>query len=119
MTLPEPEHPEYNYGLWLIAQDLLIDDRTLCSFGLSEYTHNWVTASPNPLILVERDYDMDNQQQQSDFFKAQLNADQRIAYDKILSTIQNNTKNAQFYLHSAGGTGKTFVYRALCAYLHT
>nr|XP_027082644.1 ATP-dependent DNA helicase PIF1-like [Coffea arabica] len=44
----------------------------------------------------------------------QLNLDQKSAFDKIMHAIDNNISCA-FFLDGPGGTGKTFLYRALLA----
>lgn len=46
--------------------------------------------------------------------EAKLNIEQRRAYDKILHTIFSNQSGA-FFIDGPGGTGKTFLYRALLA----
>nr|XP_027108883.1 ATP-dependent DNA helicase PIF1-like [Coffea arabica] len=44
----------------------------------------------------------------------QLNSDQKLAFEKIMHAIDNNISCA-FFLDGPGGTGKTFLYRALLA----
>ncbi|XP_071926366.1 uncharacterized protein [Coffea arabica] len=44
----------------------------------------------------------------------QLNQEQKIAYHKILSSVYDTTSTA-FFVDGPGGTGKTFLYRALLA----
>lgn len=44
----------------------------------------------------------------------QLNEEQKIAYDRILHHVKNNLPNV-FFVDGPGGTGKTFLYRALLA----
>ncbi|KAG5536263.1 hypothetical protein RHGRI_023890 [Rhododendron griersonianum] len=41
-----------------------------------------------------------------------LNAEQRIAYDEILDAVLNQTPKS-FFIDGPGGSGKTFLYRAL------
>ena len=43
-----------------------------------------------------------------------LNPEQRLAYDEILAAVDGN-KGGVFFADGAGGTGKTFLYRALLA----
>ena len=43
-----------------------------------------------------------------------MNEDQKIAYDIILDIIVRN-KSGVFFIDGPGGTGKTFLYRALLA----
>ncbi|XP_071932938.1 uncharacterized protein [Coffea arabica] len=44
----------------------------------------------------------------------QLNDDQRNAYEQILNAVTRNTSTS-FFVDGPGGTGKTFLYRALLA----
>lgn len=45
---------------------------------------------------------------------AQLNIQQKNAYDTIVNAIAQDPEHAHFFLQGAGGTGKTFLYKALC-----
>lgn len=45
---------------------------------------------------------------------AQLNVQQRHAYDTIVAAIATDPEHAHFFLQGAGETGKTFLYQALC-----
>lgn len=47
---------------------------------------------------------------------ALLNQDQHVVFDAIVHAIESRSGQS-FFLHSAGGTGKTFVYNTLCYYL--
>ncbi|KAL7145368.1 hypothetical protein ABFS83_07G078200 [Erythranthe nasuta] len=47
-----------------------------------------------------------------------LNDDQRIAFDMIVSKINSN-EGGVFFVDGPGGTGKTFLYRALLAYVRS
>ncbi|XP_062199927.1 uncharacterized protein LOC133902351 [Phragmites australis] len=46
-----------------------------------------------------------------------LNAEQRAAYDKILSAVDSD-EGGMFFVDGPGGTGKTFLYKALLATIH-
>ncbi|XP_073120339.1 uncharacterized protein [Henckelia pumila] len=48
----------------------------------------------------------------------QLNEEQKVAYDQILHHVNNNIPNA-FFIDGPGGTGKTFLYRALLATIYS
>jgi hypothetical protein len=72
----------------------------------------------NCLIAEEQHYDSAQQTQLAAECIAKLNPDQQVAFEKITSAI--TTKLGEiFFLHSAGGTGKTFLYNTLCYYLHS
>ncbi|XP_071923013.1 uncharacterized protein [Coffea arabica] len=44
----------------------------------------------------------------------QLNEEQKIAFDKVLHCVNNNISKA-FFIDGPGGTGKTYLYKALLA----
>lgn len=44
----------------------------------------------------------------------QLNIQQKHAYDTIVDAVATDSEHAHFFLQGAGGTGKPFLYRALC-----
>jgi hypothetical protein len=48
--------------------------------------------------------------------QAQLNLDQLSCFRTIVAAITDDPQTAHFYLQGAGGTGKTFLYKALCHY---
>jgi DNA replication protein DnaC len=48
--------------------------------------------------------------------RASFNADQLQGFDTIVSAITDDPQTAYFYLQGPGGTGKTFLYKALCYY---
>jgi superfamily II DNA or RNA helicase len=50
--------------------------------------------------------------------KETLNEEQRSAYDKILSVIDTD-KGGVFFVDGPGGTGKTYLYKALLASLRS
>lgn len=68
------------------------------------------------MIATELDYSIQEQAILRDQRYEQLNAQQKHAYDTIISTVALDPEHAHFFLQGAGGTGKTFLYRALCNY---
>ena len=46
--------------------------------------------------------------------QAQLNSDQQTCFQTIVTAITDDPQTAHFYLQGPGGTGKTFLYKALC-----
>jgi hypothetical protein len=47
----------------------------------------------------------------------QLNPDQRHAFDRIVTAVLGTSPDRHFFVQGAGGTGKTFLYRALYGHL--
>jgi predicted ATPase len=66
----------------------------------------------NPLI-GEQLYALDMQEELAEEFIPKLNSDQKKAFDKIYSAIEQKSGEI-FFLHGSGGTGKTFLYNTLC-----
>ena len=47
-----------------------------------------------------------------------LNNEQRIAYERILHSVDDNT-GEMFMINGSGGTGKTFLYKVICSKLRS
>lgn len=110
------EHPEWDLGLFLIHQALGQRGRSASQLNLPPYQHLWETVSRNRLIATELDYDPVQQATLRDERYAQLNSQQRRAFNTIVEAVTTNPEHAHFFLQGAGGTGKTFLYRTLCNY---
>nr|XP_027083463.1 ATP-dependent DNA helicase PIF1-like [Coffea arabica] len=84
-----------------------LGDFHLTDIFLQTFTHEWETmeieAERNIIVSKEDLSTID-----------QLNQEQKIAYHKILSSVYDTTSTA-FFVDGPGGTGKTFLYRALLA----
>ncbi|KAJ5139290.1 uncharacterized protein N7515_004138 [Penicillium bovifimosum] len=88
---------------------------------------HWFTEAVGGANIWERREDKHVAQQHlASSLQSHLNADQRVAFDTMmecvafttmLAAMDGNSDKASFYLHGAGGTGKTFLYRALSAHL--
>jgi len=80
---------------------------------MPQVQQKWAAAVQNPLIAREQDYDTEQQTQLAEQQIPLLNHNQRSAFDLIMQAVE--AKSGQcFFLHSPGGTGKTFVYNTLC-----
>jgi hypothetical protein len=65
--------PEYDYGLYLIAESLRHHNKTLLDFGLPEPEFQWSEATGNPLIEAELNYVPEVQQAERDVNVERLN----------------------------------------------
>src|SRR6267142_1911064 len=115
---PTPEEIR-DYGLYLIEQLLSPSGKSLKDFqGMPQVTGNWEANLHNHLIAEQQQYDSAQQAQLAADFIAKLNPDQQAGFDKITSAV--TTKSGEiFFLHGAGGTGKTFLYNTLCYHLRS
>jgi hypothetical protein len=82
------------------------------SFPLPEIDEQHDTTDGIPRELTEESSIEVNPEDKS--LRKNLNKEQRVAYFKILATIDNQ-RGGIFFVDGPGGTGKTFLYRALLA----
>ncbi|EJT96470.1 hypothetical protein DACRYDRAFT_60403, partial [Dacryopinax primogenitus] len=68
----------------------------------------------NCLIAEQLDYDQVEMAEMAVTMKDQMNAEQSATFEEI---TQHAGDGQTFWLQGPGGTGKTFVYKALCAEL--
>jgi hypothetical protein len=106
--------PDLDYGLFLILQELILDNHSLLDFNLPDFINDWDRDRGNPLIRYELDYDCAALATSAAARELVLNVDQLYAYNAILSKLETDPSNALFFLNGPGGTGKTFLYRCLC-----
>jgi predicted ATPase len=112
---------DYSYGdLEGFCQQLLLRDgavRRLSEWpSLPQPTGDWQQLTENPLIAEQLDYDRAQLQAELDIRLGKLNEEQRVAYNRITSSV-NNQDGQSFFLNGPGGTGKTFVYNTVCTKL--
>ena len=80
-------------------------------------TLNWDLHMGSALIAEQLDYNREEESKMAANMVPQLNPEQQSSYDAVLSTVLSGSGKT-FFLSGPGGTGKTFVYRALCHTLH-
>ena len=112
-NIEEPTQEQtYDCGLYLI-------DKLLSVFGKG--LRNWPTlllpitdwaAILNPLI-EEQLYNPVAQGELAEVAIPRLNPDQKKAFDRIVTAVEQKSGEI-FFLHGSGGTGKTFLYNTLC-----
>ena len=108
----------YDYGLFLIDHILSASARSLQTHWpmLPSPQQDWQLHVGNRLIAEQLEYDREQQTQIANQCILTFSPDQLAAFDDIVNAV--NSKSGQsFFLHGAGGTGKTYVYNALCALL--
>lgn len=108
-------YPHYDYGLWLIAQGLADQQRSLTDALLPENVFDWSDIEES---IVRRDIQADSRRI-TDNMQAQLNIDQETCFQTIVRTVTDGPQAAYFYLQGPGGTGKTFLYRTLYHYFRS
>ena len=103
-----------DFGLFLIREDLCQYERTLAEYGMPESQLRWQEPVQNQLVAAQRNFNLAEQQAQLDVQLPQLNSGQRAAYDTIMHAINTDPEHAHFFVQGPGGTGKTFLYTAIC-----
>ena len=106
-----------DYGLYLISQMLADSNKTSAQFQLPTSVISWDQDNSNPLLAEEYNYNTDAQAVLCNTLLTQMNTQQKYCFDKIVFTLNKPTTSAQFSLQGPAGTGKTFLYRALCSYI--
>ncbi|KZT57840.1 hypothetical protein CALCODRAFT_540865, partial [Calocera cornea HHB12733] len=110
-----------DYGLYLIDKLLrtqgssLADDKFNGEFP--PFRTNWdllLAEHQNRFIAEQLEYDRFELAEEAEGMKDQMNDEQQAAFNAI---IQHANHGGLFWLQGPGGTGKTFVYKAVCAEL--
>ena len=124
LNAPEGMHDvQLDYGLFLLESLLQEYGKSLAQYGLPLPQLEWETRSTinsNILIAQELDYSCQAQQELHHSLIDNLNDGQRRCYTTIIDAIQTRQfqdNSPAFFLHGPAGTGKTFLYNCLCAYI--
>jgi hypothetical protein len=74
---------------------------------------NWSVENENAYVTDQLNYQPDDELRRFEQSSSLLNAEQRVAFDDIFSSV--SARDGQtFFLHGPAGTGKTFLYHTLC-----
>ena len=107
----------YDFGLFLIDHDLRQHGISLSSFpSMPAIQRDWDDFQENPYMLEQLAYQRDIEIGLAEESVPLLNTDQKNAFDKIFASTSAREAKL-FFLHGAGGTGKTFVYHTLCHHI--
>jgi hypothetical protein len=107
--------PHYDYGLFLLSLGLTDLQQDLTDVGLPGYIFDWSHAH----VQAGRTEDRALNMTRAASMQAQLNPDQLNCFQQIVTAITDDPQTAHFYLQGPGGTGKTFLYKALCYHLRS
>jgi len=109
-----PEDNVYDYSLWDLNRILVGIGRSLVDFSpMPLPQQQWAHRIPNPLLQGEQ-YDIDEMATLVDEQRAIFNPDQATAFDAVLESVTNNHGHF-FFIHAAGGYGKTFLCNTIAA----
>jgi PIF1-like helicase/Helicase len=111
---PTPDQV-YDYGLHLIDKDLRKGGKSLNDFAeMPRVRENWELRVGNELIAEQLNYDVPTLQQFIQHGLPTLNAEQLQLYNAVIDSVNSNHGGA-FFVHSAGGCGKTYVCNLIAA----
>jgi hypothetical protein len=107
----------YNYGLYLLESILQESDHSLSNFPpMPTPREKWSPRPYNPYI-AKQTFDFNIKREELMSRLPSLNAEQLIAYNAIIHSIEEPNQQGRpsvFFLDGPGGTGKTFVYQTIC-----
>ena len=104
----------FDYGLFLINQDLNHNGTSLLSFpSMPRIQRQWDDYHENPYIIEQLAYNVDEQLHLAEQSIPMLNAEQFDAFNKIYMSTCDKSGHT-FFLHGPSGMEKMFVYKTLC-----
>ena len=104
----------YDYGLYLVQQ--LVEDAgfSMERVHMESCQSNWAQfGEENRLIQEQLQLARDQPLGAAEDLEAQLNQEQRAAFNQIYESVTEE-QGRTFFLDGPAGTGKTFLYKALC-----
>ncbi|CAF1060263.1 unnamed protein product [Brachionus calyciflorus] len=112
----------YPITLQKIEQKLRKNGKCLEDFGFSSTNTTIlypILNEKNSLIEEELSYDKNNLQKHLNDNLPKLNNDQRNVFDKIVDSAEERSEQKLFFIDGPGGTGKTFLYKNILAYIRS
>ena len=109
-----PEDDVYDYGLWDLNRILVGIGRSPAELLPMPFPQQqWGHRTPNSLLQAEQ-YDADEMATLVNEQRAMFNPEQTAAFDAVLESVTNN-QGYLFFIHTAGGCGKTFLCNTIAA----
>ena len=104
-----------DFGLFLIEKILLKSEKRLRDFPeMPQWVGNWEAIQNNFILQEQLQYDVAELQGTVQRNVESFNEDQRAVYDAVMASIEGRETHI-FFLHSAGGGGKTYVCNTIAA----
>ncbi|EUC56136.1 PIF1-like helicase, partial [Rhizoctonia solani AG-3 Rhs1AP] len=105
----------FDFGLYLIEILVLETGSTMRDCNMPTCTQNWDQINQEQNRLIREQYVLRDEQPVGIEFELQeqLNDEQRESFQRVLASV-NNDEGTTFFLDGPAGTGKTFLYQALC-----
>ncbi|XP_074305818.1 uncharacterized protein LOC141641040 [Silene latifolia] len=94
--------------------DLQLTDKQLQNYALSEI-ESWLQRNGSSLLLAdELSYDKDALKKEHEVLTSSMTDEQKSIYRKIMFSVENG-QGGVYFVYGYGGTGKTFLWKTLCA----
>jgi hypothetical protein len=90
--------------------------KRLTDFYLPHVIHHWVDDERFPQTAHIRNFNHNTKGLQYKVIAETMNNNQRAVIQIITEAIERSPVTAHFFFEGAVGTGKTYLYRALCSY---
>lgn len=95
------------------------NNKSLSNFpSVPQPDYSFLTERGNKLIFYELNYDRKALVEEHNRLMSIMTMEQRNIYDSIIERVRHQ-KPGLFFLYGYGGTGKTFIWRALSAALRS
>ncbi len=91
-------------------------NKRLTDFYLPRVIHHWVDDERFPRTVHIKNFNRDDEGQQYEGMAETMNNNQQAVFQIITEAIERSPVTAHFFLEGARGTGKTYLYWALCSY---
>ncbi|XP_021975067.1 uncharacterized protein LOC110870171 [Helianthus annuus] len=104
-----------NLTLFEIQKFLLRNNSTLKRYSSMPFpNHDCISSANNLLLSEELAYDKEILAEEFRNLFSSLTHEQRVIYEEIITAVDNN-KGGVFFVYGYGGTGKTYLWKTLCA----
>ncbi|XP_074293544.1 uncharacterized protein LOC141620620 [Silene latifolia] len=104
-----------NYALIDIENSLQINGSSLRRFeGMLFPDMSATTHHRNSLVMDALSYDRQSLSEEHEIQLSSMTDEQRLVYNEVMEAALSN-KGGVLFVYGYGGTGKTFLWRALCA----
>ncbi|CAI9283388.1 unnamed protein product [Lactuca saligna] len=95
-----------------------VPSKSMSDFGLPVPSLDVTGVLRNRLLLEEMSYDKEQLRQQHNNLIRKLNHHQRLVYNNVVSSIDNN-RHVLIFVYGHGGTGKTFLWTTILSHLRS
>jgi len=120
MGYQEPSEEQiYDYGLYLLNQILIQAAKSLGDFpDMPLPQQQWGIIANNPILQEQISYDLEELAVQVEERKQTFNLEQMNVFNAVMDSVKDE-QGKLFFVHSAGGGGKTYLCNTIAAAVRT